>query len=52
MEFLEKRSNSGKRKCQKCGGSDLQKLFSTFSAGNSSKSGGNNSCPTGTCPLS
>lgn len=52
MEFLEKGAGSGKHKCQKCGSSDIQKLFSMFFAGSSSKSGGSDSCATGTCPLS
>jgi len=51
-EFLEKSSSKNKHICEKCGSSDMQKLFSTFSATSSSKSGGSDSCPTGTCPLS
>jgi len=51
-EFLEKAGNSGKHKCEKCGSSELEKLFSTFSASSSSKSSGSDSCPTGTCGLS
>jgi len=51
MEFLEKAGRSEKHSCEKCGSSDLQKLFSTFSATSSSKSSGSSSCPTGTCPL-
>lgn len=50
-EFLEKVNSSKNHKCEKCGSSELQKVFSTFSAG-SSKSSGSDSCPTGTCPLS
>lgn len=50
-EFLEKANSSKKHKCEKCGSGDLEKVFSVFSAG-SSKSGGSDSCPTGTCPLS
>ena len=52
MEFLERTSNTGKHKCEKCGNSDLQKLFSSFSAVSGTKSSGSDSCPTGTCPLS
>ena len=52
MEFLEKTSGSKKHKCQKCGSSALEKLFSSFAVGqsnsNTSQAG---SCPTGTCPL-
>jgi len=48
-EFLEKSDSRGKHVCKKCGSSDMQKLFSGFSVGQSSQSG--SSCPTGTCPL-
>jgi len=51
-EFLEKAGNPGKHICEKCGSSELEKLFSTFSTSSSSKSSGSDSCPTGTCPLS
>jgi len=51
-EFLEKGNSKEKHVCEKCGSNDLQKLFSTFSAGNSSTSGSPDSCPTGTCPFS
>jgi len=50
-EFLEKSGGKNKHICEKCGSSDMRKLFSTFSATSSSKSGGSDSCPTGTCPL-
>jgi putative FmdB family regulatory protein len=51
-EFLERGSGSSRRICLHCGGRDLQKLLSTFSAGRSdSKSDDRSSCPTGTCPL-
>jgi len=50
-EFLEKSGGKNKHICEKCGGSDMQKLFSTFSATSRSKSGDSDSCPTGTCPL-
>jgi len=50
-EFLEKAGSSKKHSCEKCGSSNLKKLFSSFSAGSSSKSIGSDSCPTGTCPL-
>ena len=49
-EFLEKANSSKKHTCEKCGGKELQKLFSTFSAASSSKSADSDSCPTGTCP--
>jgi putative FmdB family regulatory protein len=53
MEFLEKSSNPRKHICEKCKSPDLQKLLSTFAAGHSSSTSRNNdSCPTGTCPLS
>ncbi len=53
VEFLERGSRSSRHMCPHCGGKDLQKLFSTFSAGRGdwSRNGGG-SCPTGTCPLS
>jgi putative FmdB family regulatory protein len=49
-EFLEKANSSKKHSCEKCGSSDMQKLFSGFSVGQSNQ--GSNSCPTGTCGLS
>ena len=54
MEFLEKSSGGPKHVCERCKSSDLQKLFSGFSVGQGNKSSprGNESCPTGTCPLS
>lgn len=54
IEFLEKIGNKNKHVCKKCGSSDLQKLFSGFSVGQSKNSAprGNESCPTGMCPLS
>lgn len=52
-EFLEKGKSTGKHTCEKCKSTDLQKQFSSFSAGHSSSvSGSDGSCPTGTCPLS
>jgi len=50
MEFLEKNASGRKHVCERCQSSDLQKLFSGFSVGQSSQ--GSNSCPTGTCGLS
>jgi len=47
-EFLEKISSKNNHVCEKCGSSDMQKLFSGFSVGQSSHGG--DSCPTGTCP--
>ncbi len=54
MEFLERSSSSRKHVCQRCKSSDLQRLFSSFSVGraNNLSPRGNESCPTGTCPLS
>jgi putative FmdB family regulatory protein len=53
-EFLEKSGGKNKHVCKKCGSSDMHKLFSAFSVGQGSKSSsrGNETCPTGTCPLS
>jgi len=54
MEFLEKRKTKAKHVCEKCGSSNMQKLFSGFSVGQGNKSSarGNETCPTGTCGLS
>jgi putative FmdB family regulatory protein len=49
-EFLEKRGGKNKHVCRKCGTSDMQKLFSGFSVGQSNQQ--KNVCPTGTCGLS
>jgi putative FmdB family regulatory protein len=49
-ELLEKRASKTKHVCEKCGSSDMRKLFSGFSVGQGSQGG--NSCPTGTCGLS
>jgi putative FmdB family regulatory protein len=52
-EFLEKSGSKDKHLCEKCGSSDMKKLFSGFSVGQgSSTSQSSDSCPTGTCPLS
>jgi putative FmdB family regulatory protein len=53
-EFLEKSSGKTKHACEKCGSNQMQKLFSGFSVGqdNKSSSQSNETCPTGTCPLS
>jgi len=50
-EFLERTGSSKKHTCENCGSNEMHRVFSTFSAGNSAKSGGSDSCPTGTCPL-
>lgn len=50
-EFLERGSGSSDHVCAHCGGKDLQKLFSTFSAGHGESKIDGGSCPTGTCPL-
>jgi putative FmdB family regulatory protein len=47
-EFLERRSGKHKHICEQCGSSDMHKLFSGFSVGQSSQGG--DSCSTGTCP--
>ncbi len=55
MEFLERSGSNCKCTCERCKSSDLKKLFSGFSVGqasNSSPRGNDDSCPTGTCPLS
>ena len=49
-EFMEKSNSRNKHVCEKCGSLDMQKLFSGFSVGQRGK--GNDTCPTGTCPLS
>ncbi len=52
-ELLERVGSSEKKHtCEKCGSNEMERLFSTFSVGSSSKSSGSNICPTGTCPLS
>ena len=48
-EFLEKRGGKTKHVCKKCGSSDMEKLLSGFSVGQSNQGG--TSCPTGTCGL-
>jgi len=52
-EFLEKSGSRVKHVCEKCGSEQMQRLFSGFSVGASTKFGseGGDSCPTGTCPL-
>jgi putative FmdB family regulatory protein len=54
MEFLERGKTKAKHICENCGSSDLGKLLSGFSVGKGEKSssGGSETCPTGTCPLS
>ena len=51
VEFLDRGSDTGRHVCPRCGSMNLQKLFSTFSAGRSDSRAESNSCPTGTCPL-
>jgi len=51
MEMLEKPGAAGQHKCDMCGSSRMEKVFSTFGVGAGAKSSGG-SCPTGTCPLS
>jgi len=53
-QFLEKVGGRKDHVCGECGGKDLKKQFSSFSAkvaGDSSSTGAS-ACPTGTCPLS
>jgi len=50
IDILEKSSVKIKHICEKCGSSEMQKLFSGFSVGKGGQSG--NSCPTGTCSFS
>jgi putative FmdB family regulatory protein len=49
-EFLEKSGSKDKHTCEKCGSSNVQKVFSGFSIGQNDRQ--SSSCPTGTCPLS
>jgi putative FmdB family regulatory protein len=53
MEFLEKSGHKGRHVCRKCQSSDLQKLLSGFAIGQDKtvSSPSQESCPTGTCPL-
>ena len=52
-EFLEKVGDRKGHICGNCGGKNLKKQFSTFSAKvkGASSSTDISSCPTGTCPL-
>jgi len=50
-EVLEKADTKGPHTCEKCGGNEMEKLFSSFGVGTGAGSSGG-SCPTGTCPLS
>jgi putative FmdB family regulatory protein len=50
--FLEKAGSREPHKCEKCGSSETEKIFSTFAARSKNSSSGSSSCPTGTCPLS
>lgn len=53
-EFLESADSRRRHKCEKCGSTQTEKLFSAFAArvSSGSASTGSSSCPTGTCPLS
>lgn len=52
MELLQRSGRSIVPRCEKCGSKTLQKLYSTFSTGQStSTTDRGDSCPTGTCPL-
>jgi putative FmdB family regulatory protein len=52
-EFLESAGNKEVHRCQRCGSTRLEKLFSAFSVSSEGSSGttGDSLCPTGTCPL-
>jgi len=45
-------SDKAELKCPQCEGKEVERVFSTFSVGNSSSSSSSDvdSCPTGTCP--
>jgi len=49
-EFLVGGDNTKKLKCQKCGSSDLEKLFSAFAVGKLKGSSYCDACPTCTMP--
>jgi putative FmdB family regulatory protein len=62
MEVLQKSSKAASPACEKCGGKDVQKLFSGFAVGRSESAtpscdtcdGGpcmSGSCPPGACPM-
>lgn len=63
MEVLHKSRNAEKVTCEKCGGSNLQKLLSGFAVGQSKASGSpacdscsalpacGGGCPGGMCPM-
>lgn len=47
------KNSTEKAKCKNCGSASLERLFSAFAVGASTKTtSGGSSCPTGTCPLS
>ncbi len=61
--FLEKSDAKGPHKCEKCGSTQTEKIFSSFAVGQSSSGSSSSSscstgtcstgtCPTGTCPFS
>jgi putative FmdB family regulatory protein len=53
-EFLEKADADGEHRCEECGGADMQKTFSAFSARmapSASPAPSCESCPSGTCPM-
>ena len=50
--FLEKAGSRKPHPCEECGSTETERLLSAFAAhGGEGASGGNASCPTGTCPL-
>jgi putative FmdB family regulatory protein len=64
MEVLQKSRKATKQTCSKCGGSDMKRLLSGFSVGQSRASSsppcyscpspgtcGGSYCPSGTCPM-
>jgi hypothetical protein len=51
MEFLEKTRTPRKHTCDKCNGSDVQKLLSGFAVGRSKPTNqACETCPSGPCP--
>ncbi len=54
-EFLEKPDAGGEHRCEQCGGGELEKAFSAFSARMAPSAArapsSCESCPTGTCPM-
>jgi len=52
--FLQGSEKDDKLVCKKCGGKNIQRIFSSFGIGSKSSSDGDekqNTCLTGTCPF-